>query len=268
MNFAKFFSCSAILLCVVSILLFQGCSSKNLRSSVQQLPLNSEPSFLADAHLNFRPPRLWRLVVKSSPDLKNDRHSVLKKQFQFIAVNEIEKKKLREQIQTFGGDDAFVLWLENRIQPLGGVDELSKRIIYEMKGRLIVDLVFTSTVSTPRLGMLKLQHFAVPDPLWDQVLRQCYEGLNPLLVPGDGFGVEVVLESRNSDPEGIRWDYREANFDFGVIKTWSVGAGQAISYRALVEIRKSVSSCPSPPQLAQAFEELSIKFEKDIGIQW
>lgn len=221
---------------------------------------------------NQRPHRLWRLILRWDPAADSSEKIVIRKEFQLLLWGQTENTNLDTQIQDLGGVENYFLWMERQFQPLSDSDKLVSHTIEKLKDHTILKFRFVSQTPQPRSAELRAQTFWVPELYLETALNACMEEEQEAPLPAkDGFGIELVLVSRTKDARAKRWNFSEMNFandKRATLKTWSVGGGTWVSYRAMFQMNVSLPRCPLLPELQEKLLQLVRDFETSTGIDW
>jgi len=229
-------------------------------------PLPTEPIYYLDNSLPFQPKRLWRLIVRWDPYLLDDKKALVKKEFQLLIHDGTERSRLETEILARGGDANYLNWFENELVPLGYWDVRDQAQIVRYRDYTAVTLTTKPLKEVTKTGFLKVDPVFFPDPLF-RIMR---EGCAPLnweaFTTADSVGWEVVLESRDLEPEAVKWERVEGTNSVLDWRMWSVGQGRRIAYRIALIIRGEGARCPLPPEVFSAYER--IRKLQPMGIQW
>lgn len=263
------YACAVPLLFFMIFLGVAGCAHKS--------PVESGPELFRDNRILFEPARLWRIILSWESVASDANKAALTQEYQLVVTGPKEVKALKNLMSQYGGSENFLIWLRSQVSVLLPIDTFVEPYspehpqYFEYHDRVTISFIYKRIVDMKMQATMQVGPIWVPDPLVMATLQSCDGGQNAVDVPllaGEEFGIEVEIRARREIASTIQWPFKEISGDDFIMRTWSTAAQRGIRYRAWLRLTQGVSSCPVPPRIRRALDQMFQKYKTSVGVQW
>lgn len=251
-------SALAVMACFTSMVACSGARPKQQRVA--------QPLYHLDNSLEFQPKRIWRVIVKWEPYLLDSNKAVIQKEFQLIAHDERERKRIEGDILARGGDELYLNWLESNFLPIGVWEKRDTARVARYHDMLMIVVTTKAFKEVTKKGRLAIAPLLFPDPTVTALRDACAPESWDVLPKDDMVGLEIVLETKSDDPTADKWQRTEVDLPNFSWKAWSVATDRQMAYRQFIHVKANISRCPLPPEIHKAYVKMSAM--QPMGVDW